>query len=433
MKSFVDRQRSVCAFLLSVATFVFASAPGASASSNLADLTWQQQNDWLLVKLLTPEDATRILGISGLTMTEGGADRICAASPSEGTKCSDRWGGGSWNDAFRGQEWPGAALPRGVAVNWSSRSEDARSMFSLSRKTFGVVENLPSQVSGFDDYGGRNPVGWSLRVSDGWVVSAHCSPTVRWSRSESKYFYPPFESKSLIDCAKRLVGEQFASLGVQPVEVKVPDPPTGVLMKPTGSIATLTWIPPFDDGGLPVAQYEASSTDGTLTCKAAPTMELVQFCTVSGIKPGVNYAFTVVARNEVGVSSPSKQSLSSQRIEQASVPRNAVAKLVGSGAALTWKRPADLGGIPVLRYVVTSSPGSMTCSTTSLSCSILGLKASTRYRFQVRAINGRGASAPAVTKWVRTATPEVVSTPEPVSIPTPAPPPEPAKPAAPIS
>ena len=53
--------------------------------------------------------------------------------------------------------------------------------------------------------------------------------------------------------------------------------------------------------------------------------------------------------------------------------------------------------------------------------------------FQVRALNGKGASAPAVTKWVRTAKPEAVSTPEPVSSPAPAPPPEPAKPAAPIS
>lgn len=428
-----NQRKSVCALLLSIVILVFASAPSASASSNLTDLTWQEQNDWLLTKLLTPEDATRILGIPGLTMTEGGADRLCAASPSDGTKCSDRWGGGSWDDAFRGQEWPAAALPRGVAVSWSSRPEDARLALSLSRKNFGVVEDLPSEVSGFNDYGGRNPVGWSGKVSNGWYVTADCNPTVRWSRAESKYIYLPFESTALVDCAKRLVREQFAALGVQPVEVKAPDPPTGVLLKSTGSITTASWIPPTDDGGTPITRYEATSTDGTLTCAATPTKEIVQYCTVPGAKPGVEYAFTVVALNEAGVSSPSKQSLPSKRVERASVPRNAVAKVAGASATLTWRRPANLGGTPVLRYVVTSSSGSITCSTTSLSCSISGLEASTRYRFQVRAINGKGASAPAVTKWVRTASQAPVPTPEAVLVPTPAPAPDPAKPAAPIS
>jgi hypothetical protein len=411
------------AALLAATTLGTALTTEVAAASDFSDLPWDQQNAWLLAHIMTPADATRFLGIPGLTMTDGGADRLCTSAPDQGVKCGDKWGGGSWDDAYGGQAWPAAALPRGVSVSWSSRPEDARQLLERSRSIYGVLENLPLQISGYNDNGGRFPVGWSYRVSDGWFVEAYCDPTVWWDREQSKYIYPPVLSADLIDCAKRLVREQFTKLGVNPVEVSPPDPPTSVLLTVKGVTATATWIPPEKVGGLPVTRYEATSSDGALTCSAAPTTELVQSCSATGAKPGVLYTFTVMAHNDAGASPPSRPSRSSKFTARASAPRDAVAKVASTTAVLNWKRPAALGGLPVLRYVVTASPGSLTCTTNSLACAIAGLDYSTRYRFQVRAINGRGAGTPATTKWVRTAAPPPPlpppSTPEPEKLPSP--------------
>lgn|GEM_PF-2435052 len=408
----------ISVFLVSVLS------PTASAASDPVGLPWEQQNQWLLQRTLTPEDATGLLGIPGLTMASGGEDRLCAATPDQGVTCRDNWGGGSWDEARAGVSWPAVALPRGVTVRWNPNPDDAFRVLDSSRGTFGVLENLPLQISGFDDHGGNFPVGWSFRVSGGWFVTAFCDPAVLWNSSTSTYSRQPVTPSELVDCAKRVVAKQFEKLGVVPAQIVVPDPPSSVLLTLKGSTATATWIAPKNDGGAPVLRYQATSTDGSLTCSAAPTLELIQSCTAPNAALGVTYTFTVTAKNVAGVSPASNPSQPSKNTQRASPPRKAKVKVAGTSALLTWKRPSNSGGLPILKYQVSTTRGSHTCTTESLSCTVLGLNPSTRYQFTVTAINGRGASTAVKSKWVKTPTPQPPPTPAPNPTLTPVPEPE---------
>jgi hypothetical protein len=73
--------------------------------------------------------------------------------------------------------------------------------------------------------------------------------------------------------------------------------------------------------------------------------------------------------------------------------------LSGKGSAvLHWKAPSSNGGSPITKYLVTSTPGSKTCSSTSATtCTVTGLTDGTKYTFEVKAKNAIGtgpASAP---------------------------------------
>lgn len=230
-------------------------------------------------------------------------------------------------------------------------------------------------------------------------------------------------------CTQLLLNAQVPRL--RPFEsprVVPPGAPTDVLASVKGSAATVTWIAPESDGGGPITAYAATSTDGALTCAGAPGAGLVQTCTATGARAGVPYTFTVTAANAKGVGPASAPSRPARFTARASAPQQPRARLSGTSVRVTWKKPASLGGLRVLRSEVTSIPGGLTCRSSSTTCSIEGLEYSTRYRFSVRAINGRGASPAALTDAVRTPAP-----PPPPPAPQPAPTPEPTatdKPAA---
>lgn len=73
--------------------------------------------------------------------------------------------------------------------------------------------------------------------------------------------------------------------------------------------------------------------------------------------------------------------------------------LSASSATVSWTAPSPVSGVTITGYVVTSSPGSLTCalaaSASTLSCLELGLTAGTSYTFSVAAwsAGGTGPSA----------------------------------------
>jgi hypothetical protein len=404
----------------------------AAASDDFTSLAVDQQNQWLLARILTPAEATQILGVPGRVLNEGGDDRYCTDVKTQ-VQCMDSWGWRTtWQPNDVANPWPAVAVPEGVQVKWFGEGPSAKQALDWSRSTYGVVDSQPLEVAIFKDQSpylaGLSPRATSYRVSGGWLVSASCVSPEVYSQVDSRYVYQQVPQAKLLECAKRVVRDQFTRLGVTPTEVTPPEAPSGVLLTVKGPAANVTWIAPVNDGGLPITGYEAISRDGALKCTTAPTAAVVQSCLATGAKPGVSYSFTVVARNEAGDSPPSQASRPGRFVERSSAPRAASARTSGTMAFIRWRRPLTLGGLPILRYVVTASSGSSTCATTTLSCSLVGLDYSTRYQFQVRAINARGASTPAVTSWIRTAP---APSPPPVPVPTPEPTPE--KSVAPIS
>lgn len=244
-------------------------------------------------------------------------------------------------------------------------------------------------------------------------MTGYCDSQVLWNSSTRTYSWQPVTPSELIECAKRVVAKQFEKLGVVPVQIVVPDPPSSILLTLKGSTATTTWIAPKNDGGAPVLHYQATSTDGSLTCSAVPTSELIQSCTSQNAAIGVTYTFTVTAENVAGVSPASNPSQPRKNTQRPSPPRKAKVKVADTSALIAWKRPTNSGGLPILRYLVSTKRGAHTCNTESLSCIVLGLNPATRYQFAVTAINGRGTSTAVKTKWVKTPTPQRTPTPAP--------------------
>ncbi len=62
-------------------------------------------------------------------------------------------------------------------------------------------------------------------------------------------------------------------------------------------------------------------------------------------------------------------------------------------AEVTWTAPAANGGQSPTSYTVTSSPGGVTCTTSSTWCTVTGLTNGTAYTFTVTATNGTGTGS----------------------------------------
>ena len=248
----------------------------------------------------------------------------------------------------------------------------------------------------------------SGRIDRNHYVEASCS----------SWLPPPVSDVNT--CTQMLLNAQVPRLASFESPVIVPPgAPTGVLTSVKGSAATVTWIPPESDGGAPISGYSATSSDGELSCTTAPVAALVQSCVIPGARAGVAYSFTVTAVNVKGAGAASTSSRPASFTTRASAPQKATARLSDTSVRVSWKRPASLGGLKVLRYEVTSVPGGLRCSSQTTACTIDGLSYSTGYRFSVRAINGRGASPAGVTAAVRTPPPPPPPpSPAPTAVPT---------------
>lgn len=97
--------------------------------------------------------------------------------------------------------------------------------------------------------------------------------------------------------------DSAASNSVTPA-VTVPGAPTAVTAAVASTTsATVTFTAPADNGGSAILDYTATSSPGGLTSSAGASPR-----TVSGLTSGVDYTFTVTARNAVGSSAPSAAS-----------------------------------------------------------------------------------------------------------------------------
>jgi hypothetical protein len=194
------------------------------------------------------------------------------------------------------------------------------------------------------------------------------------------------------------------------VTLAAPGAPTGVTAIAGAESAAVTWSAPAT-GGTPATGSPSSYLVTAVTGTGATTetcMTATLTCTVQGLTDGTPYTFSVVASNLIG-SGPAGASTSPVTPEAVTAPgapgsvtATAVAASGGAGpsATVTWTAAAA-NGSPVSRYTVTSSPGNLTCTTSSTSCSVLNLTAGTTYTFSVVASNGIGSGpagvSPAVT------------------------------------
>ncbi|MEQ1698663.1 MAG: fibronectin type III domain-containing protein [Ilumatobacteraceae bacterium] len=179
-----------------------------------------------------------------------------------------------------------------------------------------------------------------------------------------------------------------------------PQSPSGVTAVVGSHSATVTWLKPGFDGGSPIIGYTVTASPGGLSCSTGSADALS--CTIDGLTNGVNYTFTVAARNAVGLSSAEVVSGGGSPSTTATIGTVPSAPTVlppvvdpfdGTQVTLRWLAAVSDPATPVVGYVATAQPGGQSCSTTgALSCTISGLTVGVDYAFTVVAVNGVGQS-----------------------------------------
>lgn len=128
---------------------------------------------------------------------------------------------------------------------------------------------------------------------------------------------------------------------------------------------------------------------------------------IDGLAFGETYTFEVSA---VGYSTESAPSVASNPITPLTVPNEPtdVRAVPGdTSVTLSWEPPAFVGGTPITHYFVRDldSGEVMRVDEPATSLVVTGLTNGTAYRFEVWAVNARGASNSALTSWVTPGTP----------------------------
>ena len=157
---------------------------------------------------------------------------------------------------------------------------------------------------------------------------------------------------------------------------------------------TLHWTAPYN-GNTPLNGYVVTVTQivphpAPFNVTVSPTATSV---VVGGLTDGAQYAFDVAASADNGTGAPST-SVVAPPAAPPSPPTGVTAAAGNLFVEVRWRAPASDGGAPVIRYIVTSTPGSRTCITRTLTCLVTRLLAGHAYSFRVVAVNASGQSTP---------------------------------------
>ncbi len=139
-----------------------------------------------------------------------------------------------------------------------------------------------------------------------------------------------------------------------PVVVTAPYPPGQVEAVARASGATVTWLPPEDDGGEAITGYlvQLSADDGVTWTGAPDAGPDTTSSVIDGLDNGTSYVFQVAAVSSAGVGGWSEPS---EPVTPQDVPNRptVVAGVPGdSRVIVTWVPPADDGGSAITGYLV---------------------------------------------------------------------------------
>lgn len=189
-------------------------------------------------------------------------------------------------------------------------------------------------------------------------------------------------------------GEMSNEVSATPLSV--PGVPTAFEGSSGVSSITLTWLAPYDDGGLPIIQYKIyrSATSGTEIFLANTT---VATFTDTGLTIGRVYYYMVSAENAFGEGGCTEEI----SVTVADVPGPVTGLMAVAGNAsvtLNWTAPSHTGGTPITGYLIyrgtESGQETFLWNTASLSFKDTDLINGQTYYYKVRVSNSNGAGQP---------------------------------------
>jgi subtilisin family serine protease len=174
--------------------------------------------------------------------------------------------------------------------------------------------------------------------------------------------------------AKNRVGFGPASTAVSVTPGGLPGAVTSLVAATQKNALELSWVQAAGDGA--EVTYTATATPGGGTCTSTATE--VTKCSIAGLINGTEYTVSVIGENTYGKGAETTAIGLADGAPEVPVT---LMSLVGSkSVTIAWS--AITSSINVT-YVVTSTPGNLTCETTETSCTITGLKNGVNYTFAV--------------------------------------------------
>ncbi|HEY0951220.1 fibronectin type III domain-containing protein [Nocardioides sp.] len=194
------------------------------------------------------------------------------------------------------------------------------------------------------------------------------------------------------------IGTSSPSSPVSVVFAEVPDAPMMLKAVPGNHAATVSWVPPTEDGGAPIGGYTITVRPGGRTIRIGT--ESTSW-SVFGLDNGAAYTLTVTATNAAGDSAPSAPS---NTVVPAGAPdrvdRPRLARKAGRSVVVRWTAPAD-NSSPIKRYRVMTSAGRSRTVSPGVRRVVFSSLPKGRHTFWVIAVNGIGSSRPSPAAAIR--------------------------------
>ena len=182
------------------------------------------------------------------------------------------------------------------------------------------------------------------------------------------------------------VGVGASSNTVTITPVGPPGAVTSLVAATQKNALAMSWVQAEGDGA--DITYTATATPGGGTCTSTETA--MTSCTITGLVNGTNYTVSVVGTNTYGAGIATAATGLADGAPD--VPASSMSVVGSKSVTIAW--PAITTSIGVT-YVVTSSPGNLTCSSTETSCVVTGLKNGVNYTFTITTKTATGQVAAA--------------------------------------
>ena len=182
------------------------------------------------------------------------------------------------------------------------------------------------------------------------------------------------------------VGVGASSTAVAITPVGPPSAVTGLVAATQKNALDVSWVQAEGDGA--GITYTATATPGGATCTSTETA--MTSCTITGLVNGTEYTVSVVGTNTYGTGTATTATGLADGVPD--VPASSMSVVGSKSVTIAW--PAITSSINVT-YVVTSTPGNLTCSSTETSCVVTGLKNGVSYTFTITTKTATGQVAAA--------------------------------------